>query len=322
MITTSAQFNEYSDATSSLKFQAYKPSLEHALEKYIYPVLGMTYYAELAALNAPSPEQTTLIKHIKKAWVSFTLYEYSFISEIVLTDAGLRRGGTEDLPNAYKYQVENYRKSILDRGLHSLEAAILQLEVLVRTNAANAWKDSEEFKTYRNLMLNSGNEFAKILPFIRYPRRLFLLLSNSIYTSQIFTIYQTIGADVYDPLLTKIKTAAPNLSSEETELLTRIKYALAHLSFASGISTLIAQMDENGIHVLSNNADSTSSTSKRVGVNNSIIDKIIEENKRIGELWLGKIVDYLREKATANLWPTWVAETTTAEYIPTGVGML
>lgn len=323
MITTQALFNQFSDGTSSLKFQAIKPSLDHAVDKYLIPIFGQTYYDYLLALNTPNANETKLLEYSRKALVSFTLYEYSFISDVVLTDGGMRRGASEQSPSAYKYQIDDYRKTMLDRAFLFLEKVIQYLDLLARNNQAVAWVGSEEFQIRKALFIQSGTEFQQIIPSIRYPRRLYLLLLSSLSNIQELTIAPTINKTIYDAILIKVKAAIPNYTAEETELLKILKRAQAHLALATGIASIVGQMDENGIHVLTSGTDAHSASSKRTAATSNVLNMFVDEHKNAGEAWLSKSVEYLREKASSNLWPSWLPDTEAdPDYVPLGAGFL
>ncbi len=309
LFNTIAQFNEYSDSLEGIKFVAIKPSIEHAEKKFIIPLISKALYDDLntkAIANTLAGDDLTLVQHLRGALASLTQYLYIPIVEVQLSDKGTRRGNSEQQPSAYKYQVENLRKAVLERGFEYLEEA---LEFLNETSKMDGkfdlWKDSAEYTAFRSLLIPTGKELADLYSSIRYPRRLYILLRSEMFNVQELTIAECITSTLYDALLVKNKTASPAFTAEETQLLVYLKKAIAHLTIARGISSIVATMDENGVHVLSSTTDGSTSMSKRAPATDTIIQNISLNAESAGLAWLDKATAYLTATATASIFPSW-----------------
>lgn len=322
-ITNSAEFTQLVEVNEGINYLNLKPSMEMAHTKFLKPILGTAFLAVIEAYySAPAPPNTIIAEVLAKAQLALanlTLYLYVPIAEVQFTDAGIRRGSSDSLPGAYKYQVKELQRAYLERGFHYLEEMIACLDTHVADSTLNTWTTSEEFKQYRSLLITSGAEFEKLFTTIRYPRRMYTLLQSTMYNTQELVIQKSISKGVYDQLLQSLADSDHTLTVYEKELLKCLKQALAHLTVGKGIVALIATMDENGIHVLSNNMDATTDTSKRVSASENVLDVMIKDAIATGEAWLTKAVEYLNSVASVSIFPDWYTLMNTEVEAPTSI---
>lgn len=300
-------FNNFADSNSGIRWVAIKNSIDHATSKYIVPAIGLTYYEHLLAQIAatPSAEETKLIEKLRKALASLTLYEYSFITEVQLSDKGLRRGHEDSLPGAFKYQVQEYRKSVIERGFMQLDDALEYLEQMAKDSNAAVWIGSDHFQEYTELFIKNGSDFRKVMSQILFPRRFYMLLRTNILSIQRLTIRNLITSPLYAVLLEKNQESDPDFTTEEKELLFMLKSAIAHLAIANGASSIISAMDENGIHLLSNSSESTNAAGKRSASGVPVLNHLIDSHQSSAKNWMDAAIQYLDEKASDSVFPEW-----------------
>lgn len=311
LIETIEEVNTYVESNAGIAFLSLKPSLEAATGKFIKPILGTAFYDELHTLYStvqPVDELSSdIIALTQRALVNLALYLYVPISEAQLTDAGVRRGHHESAPGAFKYQVKELQKAYLERGFQCIEELIDKLEANIEGDAVALWTSATEFTSYRSLFVRTGREFEQHYSTIRYPRRLYTLLRSSMYNVQELQIATAISQDIYDELKQAYQQPTPALTDEQIDMLNYLKPAIANLTIARGMATLVAVMDENGIHVLSQNADSSSEISKRSAASNSLLNAMTSEALSTGTAWLDKAVKYLNDNCSETVFPTWYA---------------
>jgi hypothetical protein len=304
-----AKFNEYADSLSGIQWPAIKPTIAHAEKKFIIPLISKALYEDLevkATANTATGHEAELIELLRSALASFAQYLYVPIAEVQLSDKGLRRGNSEAMPGAYKYQVENLRKALLDRGLELLEEAIDFLNTESQTEDKFViWKASTAYTQYRSLFIANGQEFSTLYTSVKYPHRLFALLRADMFNVQTLTIAPAITESIYNALLAENKEDSPSFTAEETTLLQYLRYAIANLTIARGIHSIVASMDENGVHVLSSTTDGSTATSKRAAATPTAVENIVRIAESTGLSWLDKAVTYLNETATADIFPSW-----------------
>lgn len=304
--TSIAEFNTYSDALAGLSFLSVKPSIEHAERRFLLPILGEGLYQDLQTkftANTLSGKDQILFKKLQLALSSLTLYLYAPISEVQLSDNGLRRGHSEQMPGAFKYQVQEYRKAMLERGFEALEDAIAYLNA----NAADfsLWTNAPEFLSFRQLFIRTGSELQQYFTGIRFPRMLFLLLRSSMFNVQELTLAPAISTNIYKGLCSKYTSAAPNFTAEEKQLLDYVCRSLAHLTVARGLPVVVATLDEHGASILTGGEDAGSHNSKRAPASNYHLDNITKMAEDAGITWLDKAVDYLNTTASNSVFTSW-----------------
>lgn len=308
LLKNSADFNQYSDALAGINFNSITPSIKQAELRYIVPIIGNALFDDLNTKHngaGATGKDAVLLTKLNTALSSLVLYLYAPITEVQLSDKGLRRGHSEAMPGAFKYQVQEYRTAILDRGFEALEDAIRYLEA----NASDftLWTASPEFTLYRSLLIRTGDELHQYYSGIKYPRRLYTLLQSTMYNVQELFLKPALG-EVYTDIMALQSMASPDYSEEQIELLKSLKRCIAHHTIAQGLPQILATMDENGVHVLTIGVDSTHSQSKRVSASDNHLSLIVSSATATANAWFDAAKDYLNATATADIFPSWYAK--------------
>lgn len=309
LFNTQAQFIAFADSTSGINYNAIKPSIRQAHLKYLAPVISQTLLDDLDEKhtdNAATGKDAKLIEKLQHALASLTLYLYAPITEVSLSDEGIRRGHSEQQPGAFKYQVQEYREAVLDRGFEALEDAIRYL--IANAGDFTLWTESKEYASMRLLFIQTGDELAELYTGVKYPRRLFMLLRSTMYNVQELVFKPALG-EVYTDILSAItESTDPDFSEQQEILFEKLKRSLAHYTIAKGLPTLLATMDENGIHVLTNTIDATNAKSKRTAAPDNHLAMIIDNASTAGAEWFSQAIDYLNTTATEDIFPSWYAK--------------
>lgn len=314
-------FNNYGDASSSIRFEAIKTSLHHATRKYLMPVLGTSYATHLQSIldgsytGTPSNEELQLIELLRTAIHPLTMHEYIPITDAIITDGGVRRGASDQMPSAFKYQTEAVTKAYLDRGYLALEDAIAYLINMAQNGQASIWQsDTTTNIGQKSLFVRSGSELALIASTLRYPHRMHTLIRSSLWDVQTLTLKPVLHSGVYTDLLTK-HIAGTSMSPDEELLFSLIKKAQAHFAIANAIPSLSATLDEHGIHVLSNNSEPSSSVGKRTTAPPLHIDAIIASYRHLAQSYLDTAIALLSD-TTNTLYPAFKSTITTTNDSP------
>jgi hypothetical protein len=309
------EFRGCVEANAGIDLLSLTPSIKAAEIKFLKPLLGAAYYDSLTiryetdTITLDSEEE--LVVHIQNAIANLALYLYVPIAEVQITDAGVRRGDSESAPGAYKYQVKELQKALLERGFEYIE---LMLEHLDESPATFVeWFESDAYKNYRKAFIKSGTEFEQLYSSIRFPRRMYTLLRTTMLNLQELTIATTIGEGTYNELAEAFQEEDPAFSDWEIQLLAYLKPAIAHLTVARGIAHIVATMDENGVHVLTQFNDTTTDTGKRAPASNVHLNMLINEAKSVGEAWLTKAITYMNSVASATVFPDYYAVISVAD---------
>jgi hypothetical protein len=312
---TIEEFRGCIEANAGIDLLSITPSIKAAELKFLKPLLGAGYYDSLSIrYNADAiilAEETELVEHIQNAIANLALYLYVPIGEVQITDAGMRRGDGESSPGAYKYQVKELQKALLERGFEYIELVLEHLDQTPSTFVE--WFNSDAYNNYRKAFIRNGSEFEQLYSSIRFPRRMYTLLRTTMLNLQALTIATTIGEGTYLELVSEYLEEEPTFTIEESQLLAYLKPAIAHLTISRGIAHIIATMDENGVHVLTQFNDTTTDTGKRAPASNVHLNMLINEAKSVGEAWLTKAVTYMNTVASETVFPTYYAVISVAD---------
>lgn len=306
---TIEEFRGCVEANAGIDLLSITPSIKAAELKFLKPLLGPAYYDSLSnRYNTDTiilSEETELVEHIQVAIANLALYLYVPIGEVQITDGGMRRGDSENAPGAYKYQVKELQKALLERGFEYIELVLEHLDQ--SPTSFVEWFESEAYNNYRKAFIRNGTEFEQLYSSIRFPRRMYTLLRTTMLNLQQLTIANTIGEDTYIELANKYLDDAPVFTTEQEQLLAYLKPAIAHLTIARGIAHIIATMDENGVHVLTQFNDTTTDTGKRAPASNVHLNMLINEAKNVGEAWLTKAITYMNTVASETVFGSYYA---------------
>lgn len=304
-----AEFITGIEANTGLKWPSLQPSIETAQIRFIKPILGAALYDSLllevqdTAVSDLVSEKQAIVIRIQNALRRLSLYIYAPIGEIQFTDAGMMRTETNNQKSAFKYQTEAYQKAQLDMGFELLEELIDYMDS--HAGDYSSWTTTDEYKFYKSLFIKTGAQLQLHCSSIRYPRRLFLLLRSTMLTVQQTIIKEAITADIFDALIAKNQSTTPNFTDEEKELLDKLKPAIANFTIARGLPSLVAMLDENGLHVLNSNADNASSVGKRSAAPDSITSLVLKNAENTATAWLDMAVDYIKSTASPSVFASW-----------------
>lgn len=309
LFTNPDDFLNQVEANAAIDFLSITPSIKATESKYIKPLCGSSFYdylcTEASHYNAASAVVKQCITLARQATANLALASYVPIAEVQITDAGLRRGNSEASPGAYKYQSENAQRAYFDRGMQYIEEMLAYFAENVADQALSLWLNTDEQKNYTALFIRTGLEFERYYSALRYPRRLYMLLRSSMINVQELQIAPAISSAIYKTIRDKSLEITPAYTTQEAVLVSYLKPAIANFTVARGIASLMATMDDNGIHLLSSNTDSSSGSSKRTSADASIISAMVQDAQNTGEAWLNNAITYLNETASATVFSTW-----------------
>ena len=304
---THQEFLDCVELNAGIDFLSITPSIKSAELKFLKPLLGAAYYDALYVRYDTNTividAEEELIVHIQNAVANLALYLYVPITEGIITDAGIRRGNSESSPGAFKYQVKELQKGLLERGFEYLEIILSHMDESPQSHVE--WYQSATYKNYRKLFILNGNEFEQYYSAIRYPHRMFTLLRTTMSNVQELSIAASITPTIYNALIAEAINPSPNYSAEAAMLLQYLKPAIAHLTVARGIAQIVATMDENGVHILTQFNDTTTDTGKRAPASNVHLTMLIKEAESVGQAWLAKAIEYLNTTASETVFSSW-----------------
>ena len=268
------------------------PDTAPAERKFVLPFLGNTLYASLQSqVDANNITNTALLDIVRAAAAPLSVLMDLPLLQTQLGDTGLRTLLSEQTQAAHRWEYNEVKAMLEEKGMQALEDLLNHLE-------ANAQTYEWELPVQFVLLFKTGSEFKKYYP-LQYPARTFMMLQPLIEEVEELFIKPSIGAAFFEELRDE--------ANAEDELLAAQKYmkrCVANLTVMRAMEKLPVRLTPYGLLVTLDSApdqpyqgDGTAST-QQMGLQHAAV-------KRDGESYLNKLVAYLNEKASEDLFETY-----------------
>lgn len=315
IIKSFAELKNVVEINQGSKYNSIKPSLEIAENTYLIPVIGNAYYNYLNTLHNQGTVtgiHLRILELCQKVVASMAMVNYIPITDVQISDIGITNANSGDTKAAYKYQVLNAILSYTQRGFQFIEELITLLEDNVST--LTLWTNSNEFKKYRSLFIQSGADFKDYFNKTANPRLLYQMMVPTMQDVELFTIKPIITDIIFDSFKTKLAQPSPTLSDVEKKLLQLIKKATVYFTIYEAVPLINVKVDENGITVLSQSVDQTANEmGKRAVASDNHISLLRSSMYNMGMRYLDECVSFLNKNSSPNLWPEWYNNMSTME---------
>lgn len=227
------------------------PIVEDAELTYVKPYIGEDFYNELLAAyeaGTMTAAQTTMVRLLQRSIAWFSFYDALISLAITMSDMGpgesVDKDGTFLFPRQW---VSNTgRAQAFRKAGERMDEALKYLE----KNAASypTWlNDTEIQEKTRGLFFNSAEQLAEYLP-TKVSRIVYLTLQPAIKEAERRYILPTIGKDLMDELKAALQDVHTTpLSSDQEELLSYIRQALAKWALLCAVPALRLQLNDQGL---------------------------------------------------------------------------
>lgn len=304
-----AEIHEVTDANIDSAYESLRASIRRAQRIWLTPFIGsaLVKHAENIADGDNTDFPTTdglavdFLQATREALGPLAVYLYIPRAEAQLTDAGIRAVANNDQQQgAYKYQVIELQKSYLNDGLDALEYLLGWLEA--HKTEIPDWTDTPEEKAYNDLFIRTGTEMDKYYKLSR-PQLLYHDMRPAMKTIEDLVVNKVIG-DTFQDL--KSKQISNTQVFDEVVVSGLIKKAIANLTVWKAIDQQQVRMDENGLTIMSANADSTlNSDSKRQAADALKVSALQRSARDTGYSFLDEAIAYMKSKATDSIFPAY-----------------
>ena len=228
LITTTAEMRSYLRMSLSEKEVSWLPFVAPATEKYIRPVLGDDLLEELEADYAlddnHDAELGMLLPYVQASLAKFTLFLAIPNLDLTISEGGFTVTSTPQQAPASRERVLALQESLEKQGWDAIETLLRFLE----ENCDNyesiyqTWKTSDAYTLAIRNLVNSAREFDKIFS-IGQSRILFNRYRNAMDDADLLNIKRTISADMFDALMTEIRSGT--ISAENEKILPLLQRA-------------------------------------------------------------------------------------------------
>ena len=270
--------------TSNLKDDARLPNIMRAEVKYILPVIGKPLYDRLEVAYSEGAGQSNshekeLIKHIQLPLAALSMHDDLGFIHTLITNTGVRRAGTGDLPGAYRWEYEELKNSLLQMGMEGLE--FLHEYLFLKKADFELWTNDQVYQRYLKQVIKGGREFASIYP-IYQPYRTFSSLLPIMQMVRDMYLIPMMGEGVVNYFV-----EAENLSDHGKSALSYIKKATAILVIKHACEQLPVRFTDQGFTVLSGGQPDREDAG-RSAATEAAITKKMEAAYRDGSAYLAR----------------------------------
>ena len=275
------------------------PDFDNTGELFIKPILGEALYATLQTaydLQTLTTAQTKLLFRVQKALAAFGYVEESGLLNVMFTDTGWRQVTTDELPQAFKWQVQDALDALKSRAYNAQEQLF---QHLLANKVVLNWNDSGRKKT----LITNGFEFQECYNLYQ-PLRTFFLLRPAMLKAEDLYIKKTIGEAFFNDLKSKA-----TLTPEETELKRLLSMAIAHFTIKHAIESLPVQKSENGFTVVNAAMDRDSKYNNQSTAKQDLLEAEKAAADRDGQQYLKDAKFLLNSKASGTIFPLYFTST-------------
>ncbi len=281
---------------SNLDSNSRLPDIESAEETYIIPWIGQALYNTLqTAYDAStlSTIQQALLKKIQKPLAAFAYLDDIGLIHARITDAGIRRTTTDNMPAAYRWEVDEVKNALASRAYQGLES---MLEFLEKEQAQfTDWTTSEAYQRRKRFLIRNGYQFTEQFTLFQPLRTYNMLLAIMADVEELY-VNQLIGKAYF----TEIKgLAAP--TTDEKQVIGDLKKGIAHLVIMHAAEKLPVRIGEAGFTVLNSSSGNDSGSAGQQTASDNTLSTLINSCHREGNKYLLKAKAYLDEKASGSV---------------------
>lgn len=300
LFKTEAELKQYVSRKTEVLVVDLKPSAELATEYYILqPILGQLLYDDLYTAydaDSMSAAQQDLLHHIRLALGPLTMHEYIPHANVTFSSGGLvvMTDEAKTIAPASTYRVESLRRQYMRQGMMALDGLITYLEANVGSHPL--WAAGSQYFDVVAGLLNSAAQFQDSIN-IFSNRWLFLSLKPVIRRHERDEVTGVLGTDQYNELVTVSQTRSAD--SYQTQILTKARHAVAHLSWADGMIELGLSVDQRGITTHRDEHKDPAEVKR--------LQTTADHHQRLGEKYLEELKQLADELAAAGNLPTYAA---------------
>jgi len=181
--------------------------------------------------------QVKLLPYLRRALALLSLYEYSKVNDIQMSEAGLMRVENENMRSAYRYQINEYRDFFLTQGYEAIET---MLEFLtLNSSDYEAWEESPARSRHMSILLNTASAFRRAYS-LSISRHTYEIVRPLIEDLESFALVSFLGKPQYEALLDNFNT-----TTLEDQLIEMLRRSVAN-------STIQEALRRNWVHVKGN----------------------------------------------------------------------
>jgi hypothetical protein len=258
--------------------------------QFLQPLLGQTLYEEVLAQAQVDSAIKTLVDLCKRVVAPLAYWMELPLLQINISDKGIGSFSSENMQAAHRWEYEELKDALADKGCYALEQL---LQHLFDNKSTYNWTLPVDYKT----TFLTGKEFAKYYP-VYQPYRTFESLRPIVKQVEDQYVRTTVGDEFFEYLR---DNAAP--TAEEKNALDFLKKAIANLTIKTAIEVLPVKLSTNGFTVLLGDAGDKKTKGEQ-SAPSALLNITYTSVERTGESYLMRLKDYLNSKASDSVFST------------------
>lgn len=229
---------------TSVKLESLEATIWETARRHITPWLSEPLYATLVAGSGLTAAQTALLPYVKRPLAILTMYEWSKVGAIEVGESGMHRIESDARKSAYRYQEREYKEDALEKGYNALETMLKYLATNI--SDFSTWASSDEGLTHRTPLLNYASDF-RLLTLPECDRWTFECIRPIIAEVEMFGVRKQLPEAFWTGFITR--HLAGSLTTEEKQLRTYIRQAIAHRAIEEAIKQRWIRIDKGRVAV-------------------------------------------------------------------------
>lgn len=232
----------------SVEITSIAPVIYEAARRHVTPYLGDDFYTDLVEAHATSTMnagQTALLPFVRRPLAMLMLYEYSKVASVEFGEGGMFRVETETRKTPFKYQENNYRNSMREKGYDALETLLRFLSDNVATYTD--WAPTEEAAMHLDPLLNYAADFRRAIQ-VNCDRYSFETLRPIMAQVETFGIQNLLPSAFWTGF--KERNKANTLTVAEKELRRLMRMAIGHRSLEEAVTRQWVQIKDGRLFVV------------------------------------------------------------------------
>jgi len=285
---------------SSLDDNSSIPDIALAEETYIIPVIGQALYDDISTKygdNTLSNLERDLLYKIHKPLAAYAYYDDLPLHNAIITDAGVRKFDSDNMPSAHRWHVDQLRDRLLSIALQGIESLYGFLEA----NAASfpLWTASDGYKRRNRFLIKSAMDFNDQYN-VYHPFRTYNAILPIMGDVEAMYVNQTIGQTFFEALKAN---ASP--SAAEKVVIADLKKAIAQLCMHHAIEKLPVKITDKGITMYNSATEAADQTAQQASAD--LMNLTMKATRRDGQAYLSKAKEYLDANASPTVFATYYA---------------
>jgi len=294
---------------TDFSMESIRPTIQTTMQSHILPIIGQqmvdSIHASISGTGVPlgtGNEWPDLMPYILRPLGLLSLYEYLDIGSVMMGEGGLFRVESQEQKTAYKYQTNNYQRTLLTHGYNAIEDLIVYLRGKDTTYPLYASADESKYNW--SMTINLSRDWRRIYN-RQMDRYTFEAIRPILQDIEQLSLVPNISPGLYAQIIEQIQM--DNISATNQALLPFIQKAVAAYTTLEATERHLIQIKGNRIIIVEElEPQSSRKTTNPSGRELSVAHT---HHQELAERYMAGLVQYLdAHENDYPLYQAWVQE--------------